>query len=90
MSNILLFIASTIYALILNTPAGRRFVDDYTAVSVILGVLLVLLSLRRSVPGHHLRRVAIAFAVAGSPLVLRSTLNRARGLKNAAHPVFSA
>ena len=83
MNLVTLGIASTLYAVLLNTPAGRRFTDAYTHIVVIGGVLLVLFSLRRDVPMIYLRRVAVGFVVAGSPMVLRSTLNRLQGQKNA-------
>ena len=73
----LLFAASFGYAALLNTSEGRRFADDHTAESVAIGVALVLAALRFLLPLSVWRLVALAFAVAGVPIVGRSLVNRA-------------
>ena len=70
--------ASIIYAIALNTSAGKKFVDDYTWASVVLGDSLVLAALWFVVPTAHWLKAVLAFAVAGTPMVARSLLNRVR------------
>jgi hypothetical protein len=70
--------ASIVYAIALNTNAGRKFADDYTWASVVLGDSLVLAALWFILPAAHWLKAVLAFAVAGTPMVVRSLLNRAR------------
>lgn len=77
---ILLAALASAYALLLSTDQGRRFTDEHTAETVILGVGLVLGTLRLILPEAFWWRVAIAFGVAGTPLVARSLLKRPGGL----------
>jgi hypothetical protein len=69
---------SIIYAAALNTGAGKRFVDDYTWASVVVGTALVLAAIWFIIPREYWLKAALAFAVAGIPMVARSLLNRAR------------
>ena len=69
---------SIIYAIALNTNAGKKFVDDYTWASVVLGDSLVLAALWFVIPAAHWLKAVLAFAVAGTPMVARSLLNRVR------------
>lgn len=73
---ILLGLASGVYASLLNTPAGRIFAKERTAESTIIGTSLVLFFCLFLIPVKHLSRVALAFSVAGAPLVIRSFWNR--------------
>jgi hypothetical protein len=70
--------ASIVYAIALNTNAGKRFADDYTWASVVLGDSLVLAALWFILPTAHWLKAVLAFAVAGTPMVARSLVNRAR------------
>jgi hypothetical protein len=70
--------ASIIYAVALNSSAGKRFADGYTWASVVLGTSLVLAALWFIVPREHWLKAALAFAVAGTPMVARSILNKAK------------
>ena len=69
-------VASALYAAYLNTPVGKEFAERYTWASVILGTAIVLAAARLLMPARMWNRLVIAFAVAGSPLVLRSLYNR--------------
>ena len=68
------------YAAALNTSAGRRFTDEHTAETVVIGVSLVLAALRLVLPKAAWWRVVVAFGVAGLPLVGRSLVKRTRGI----------
>ncbi len=68
-------VAATTYALGLNTDLGRRFAKEYTWASVVAGNGLILLFLRYLIPRRHWNTVALAFAVAGLPMVMRSIIN---------------
>ena len=70
--------ASIIYAIALNTSAGKKFADDYTWASVVLGDSLVLAALWFIIPAAHWQKTVLAFAVAGTPMVARSLLNRVK------------
>lgn len=74
----LLFGAASVYAAILSTDKGRVFATERTAETVVIGVALVLVALRFVLPVVALRAVVMAFAVAGSPLILRSLAKRER------------
>jgi len=67
---------TSLYATLLNTPKGRHFTDSHTVETVIIGVGLVLGALRVILPAAAWRRVVVAFAVAGTPLVVRSLVKR--------------
>jgi hypothetical protein len=64
--------AAAVYAAWLNTEKGRRFADDHTWASVVLGTGLVLAALKQMIPPPYWRKVLLAFIVAGTPLVGRS------------------
>lgn len=72
----LLAAVASLYATLLNTPKGRHFTDSHTTETVIIGVGLVLSALRVILPAAAWRRVVAAFAVAGTPLVVRSLMKR--------------
>jgi hypothetical protein len=65
-------------AIALNTSAGKKFADDYTWASVVLGDSLVLAALWFIIPTAHWLKAVLAFAVAGTPMVARSLLKRVR------------
>jgi len=75
---IALGIGAILYAIVLNTNAGKRFADEYTWASVVLGTCLVLAALWFAIPSEYWLKAALAFAVAGTPMVARSLLNKAR------------
>lgn len=70
--------ASIVYAIALNTSGGKRFAIDYTWASVVLGTTLVLAALWFIIPKEYWQKVVLAFAVAGTPMVARSLLNKAK------------
>jgi hypothetical protein len=74
-----LFVSSTVYAAALSTDKGRKFADERSAESVVIGVGLVLAALRLLLPGRAWGRVVGAFAIAGGPMVARSLLKRFSG-----------
>ena len=76
----LLAAITSAYTAALSTPAGRRFTDEHTAETVVIGVSLVLAALRLVLPKAAWWRVAVAFAVAGLPLVGRSLVKRTKGI----------
>ncbi len=69
-------VASALYAAYLNTSVGKEFSDRYTWASVTLGTAIVLAAARLLMPARMWNRLVVAFAVAGSPMVLRSLYNR--------------
>ena len=73
---IALGVTSTTYAAALNTDVGKEFADEYTWASVVLGTGLVLTILRFILPREYWQKVALAFAVAGTPMVARSLLRK--------------
>lgn len=76
MAYIFLGLVSGLYAAWLNTPTGRKFAHSRTAESTVLGTSIVLFFCLFLLPVHLWRRVALAFAVAGLPMVARSYYNR--------------
>lgn len=76
-----LFISSLAYALALNTERGRRFAQERSAESVVLGNALILTALLALLPKMYWVRVCSLFVVAGSPMIGRSLYNRARADK---------
>lgn len=73
---ILIGTAASLYAMVLNTKPGRRFNEDYTWATVSIGTAIVLLFLKFLIPGESWRKMAIAFAVSGTPMITRSLYNR--------------
>lgn len=69
-------VAATAYAAALNTDVGKRFAKDYTWASVVGGTSLVLTMLRFILPKDEWQKVATAFAVAGTPMIVRSLANK--------------
>jgi hypothetical protein len=72
----ILFGAASAYALALSTEPGRKFSDDHTAETVVMGVGLVLAALRLLLPGPVWGRVIVAFSIAGLPMIGRSLIRR--------------
>jgi hypothetical protein len=68
--------AAAAYAAGLNTNQGKKFAQENTWTSVVIGTGLVLAALRLILPNEYWQKVALAFAVAGMPMVLRSFLNK--------------
>ena len=73
---IVLALLAIAYALILNTPGGKRFADQYTWASVVVGTSLVLAALWFIIPADNWMKVFLAFVVAGTPMIIRSLLKR--------------
>ncbi len=69
--------ASATYATLLNTEPGKKFADEYTWASVVVGTGLVLALLRFILPREQWEKVFLAFVVAGSPMIARSLINKA-------------
>jgi hypothetical protein len=76
---VILLGAASAYAALLSTRPGRKFADERSAESVILGVGLVLAALRLLLPGQAWGRVVVSFIVAGTPMISRSLLKRFSG-----------
>lgn len=74
----LLALISSAYAAILSTDEGRRFTEQHTAETVVIGVGLVLAALRWLLPVSVVRVVVVAFGIAGIPMILRSLAKRER------------
>lgn len=83
---VILGLASGFYAAWLNSPKGRRFAITRTAESTILGTSLVLFFCLFLIPPRLWVRVALAFSVAGAPMIGRSLWNRVN--KEADLPTF--
>ncbi len=73
---IALGVSSAAYATALNTEVGRNFAKEYTWASVVCGVSLVLVILRFILPKEYWEKVVLAFAVAGTPMIIRSLLGK--------------
>jgi hypothetical protein len=67
---------SSLYAIGLNTPMGKKFTDQYTWATVCIGTGMVLAVLRLVIPKEQWYKLATAFVVAGAPLVFRSLYNK--------------
>jgi len=70
-----LFLSSCLYAVVLQTGVGRKLATRRTYVVVVLGVGLVLASLLVILTLEQVGWVALAFAVAGIPMIARSLMN---------------
>ncbi len=73
---LVLGIAAIVYAVVLNTKKGRAFASGYTWASVVIGTSMVLTALWFLIPQDSWQKVAIAFVVAGSPMIARSLINK--------------
>lgn len=69
-------VASSSYAMALNTDLGKSFARQHTWASVVLGTSLVLSMLRFILPKEYWQKVVIAFIVAGIPMIVRSLFNQ--------------
>lgn len=69
---IILGLIAIAYAFILNTTGGKRFADQYTWASVVVGTSLVLGALWFILPPDNWQKVVLAFVVAGAPMIVRS------------------
>lgn len=67
---------SSLYAIGLNTPMGKKFTDQYTWATVCIGTGIVLAILRLVIPKEYWYKLATAFVVAGAPLIFRSLYNK--------------
>ena len=67
---------SSLYAVCLNTRAGKKFTDQYTWLTVCLGTGMVLAVLRLSMPKDQWYKLMTAFTIAGLPMVARSLYNK--------------
>jgi len=81
----ILFLAAVAYALILNTKAGKRFADHFTWASVVIGTALVMASAWFLVPAESWVKIALAFVVAGAPMIGRSLVRERRPHRHS-HP----
>lgn len=68
--------AAGLYALALSSEPGQEFTDRHTWATVVAGNGLILAALRVILPADQWRKVVLAFAVAGVPLIVRSLLKR--------------
>jgi len=75
---VVLGVAAIVYAVVLNTIGGKKFADDYTWASVVIGTGLVLAALWFIIPMEYWLKVVVAFVVAGIPMVARSLLSKAK------------
>jgi len=67
---------SSLYAISLNTPVGKKFTDQYTWATVCIGTGIVLSVLRLVIPKEQWYKLAAAFVVAGAPMIFRSLYNK--------------
>lgn len=67
---------SSLYAIGLNTPMGKKFTDQYTWATVCIGTGIVLAVLRLVLPKEQWYKLATAFVVAGAPMIFRSLYNK--------------
>ena len=67
---------SSLYAIGLNTPMGKKFTDQYTWATLSFGTGMVLAILRLVIPKEYRYKLATAFIVAGGPLIFRSLYNK--------------
>lgn len=67
---------SSLYAIGLNTPMGKKFTDQYTWATVSIGTGMVLAILRLVIPKDQWYKLATAFIVAGGPMIFRSLYNK--------------
>ncbi|MEZ4736675.1 MAG: hypothetical protein R3E79_57070 [Caldilineaceae bacterium] len=67
---------SSLYAIGLNTPMGKKFTDQYTWAAVCIGTGTVLAILRLVIPKDQWYKLTTAFVVAGAPLIFRSLYNK--------------
>ena len=67
---------SSLYAISLNTPVGKKFTDQYTWATVCIGTGIVLSVLRLVIPKEQWYKLATAFVVAGAPMIFRSLYNK--------------
>jgi NhaP-type Na+/H+ or K+/H+ antiporter len=72
----ILFMLAVGYAFFLNTGQGRRFVDQYTWASVVIGALLALGAVWFMIPTNSWLKVLVAFGLVGIPMIGRSLLNK--------------
>lgn len=75
---VILFLSSSLYALLLQTRLGRLLATRRTWVSVVIGVTLVIGALMPFLWGEALAMICAAFAVAGIPMIFRSFYNELR------------
>jgi len=75
---VVLGVTAIVYAVVLNTSGGRKFADDYTWASVVMGTGLALAALWFIIPIECWSKVVVAFVVAGIPMVARSLINKAQ------------
>jgi hypothetical protein len=76
--SVLMFLGMSVsgYAVVLNTEQGKRFADESTWMSVVVGNSLLMLFLRFLLPKYYWNIVALSFVVAGTPMIARSLLNK--------------
>lgn len=67
---------SSLYAIGLNTPMGKKFTEQYTWATVCIGTGIVLAVLRLVIPKEYWYKLATAFVVAGAPMIFRSLYNK--------------
>ena len=73
---LLLGLATSIYAALLNTEHGKRITEEETWFTVSLGTAIVLAFCRFILPTALWNKVLLAFFVGGSPLIFRSLQNK--------------
>lgn len=72
--------ASSAFAFFLSQNDGKKWVDENTALAVIIGSSIIVVGLAPALPPHQWRKVALAFGVAGAPMVARKILQSQIGV----------
>ena len=73
---VILFLLALGYAFFLNTEHGKRFADQYTWASVVIGTLLAMGAVWFMIPTNSWLKVLVAFGLVGIPMLGRSLLNK--------------
>lgn len=73
---IALGLAAIVYAIILNTKNGRKFTNEFTWASVVIGTSIVLVALWFLIPQDNWQKIVLSFVIAGSPMIIRSLINK--------------
>ncbi|MCP4416175.1 MAG: hypothetical protein GY805_06115 [Chloroflexi bacterium] len=73
---VVLGVVFVVYAFWLNTAGGKKFADEHTWASVVIGSGLILAALWFLVPADSWQKMVLAFVVAGIPMIARSLLNK--------------
>ena len=77
LSLLLLFLASSLYAMVLSTPTGRAFTRSKTWVTVVVGCALILGAFALYWPEAGLMAL-VFFAAGGLPIVVKELVDEFR------------